>query len=128
MTDVEEALKKLPEKLPDKLPEDAIVFAGDVMGFGPPPAAWSGRFPMYQAIKFVGVTPLRGEVPKVIEVEVAVVKGSPLAREDEPALSDEVLTRGSRWIKHTKDRETEARKFLADKPIKPKEEKPKEAK
>ena len=72
MTDVAEALKKLPEKLPDKLPEEAIVFAGDVMGFGPPPPAWSGRFPMYQAVKFVGVTPLRGEVPKVIEVEVAV--------------------------------------------------------
>jgi hypothetical protein len=146
MTDVAEALKKLPEKLPDKLPEEAIVFVGDVMGFGPPPPAWSGRFPMYQAIKFVGVTPLRGEVPKVIEVEVAVVKGSPLAREDEPGLSDEVLARGSRWIvaavedekrkvwleryisKHSKDREAEARKFLADKPIKVKEEKPKEEK
>jgi hypothetical protein len=141
MTDAEERLKKLEEKLPEKLPDEAIVFAGDVMALGTPPAVWSGRFKMLQTVKFVGVTPLRGEVPKAIDVEFAVVKGSPLAREDEPGLSDEVLSRGSRWIvaavedekrkvwiecyvaKHSKDREAEARKLLADKPIKVKEEK-----
>jgi hypothetical protein len=142
MTDAQKALEKLPDKLPDDLSDEAIVFVGEVAGFGPPPAAWSGRFAMYQAVKFVGVTPLRGvDVPKALDVEVAVVKDSPLARDDEPGLSDEVLARGSRWIvaaveddnrkawlarfvsPWTKEREADARKFLADKPIKEKEKK-----
>lgn len=141
MTDVDEALKKLPDKLPDDLADEAIVFVGQVGGFGPPPAVWSGRFAMYQAVKFVGVAPLRGDdVPKTLDVDVAVVKESPVAREDAPGLSEEVLSRGSRWIvaaledekrktwlakflsPWTKEREAEARKFLADKPIKKKDE------
>jgi hypothetical protein len=143
MTDVKEAIEKLPTKLPDDLPDEAIVFAGDVAGIGAPPPAWSGRFAMYQSVKFAGVAALRGDVPKAFDVDVTVVKNSPLAREDEPGLSEEVLSRGSRWIVaavedekrkawHVRyispwsvQREAEAKKFLADKPIKTKDKKDK---
>lgn len=146
MIDVREAIEKLPRELPEKLPDEAIVFAGDVAGFGPPPAAWSGRFAMYQTVKFTGVTALRGEVPKAFDVDVAVVKNSPLALEEAPGLSEEVLSRGSRWIvaavedekrkawvlryvsPWSMEREAAARKFLAGKPLKKKEEKDKEKK
>ncbi|RIK76832.1 MAG: hypothetical protein DCC68_18590 [Planctomycetota bacterium] len=146
MIDVQEAIKKLPRELPENLPDDAVVFAGDVAGFGPPPAAWSGRFAMYQTVKFTGVTALRGEVPKAFDVDVAVVKNSPLALEDTPGLSDEVLSRGTRWIvaavedekrkvwalryvsPWSIEREAAARKFLSDKPLKKKDEKDNEKK